>query len=110
MTQHRENYHHLSPFWSPLRGSRICFPSPLAIGPSTTYFQWGFHALCCSSGLPSTPATSRYCFSPTYLAFGTASQSLSMVRFLELPFSRRLGTRFVVSDYDGCVSLSFLEV
>src|SRR5207302_1996657 len=105
-----ENYRHFSHFCSPSGGSRIYFPSPLAIGPSTIHTHWGFHALCCSSGLPSAPTTSRSCFSPPYPAFATASLSLSTVSFLEFPFSRWLGTQFAVSDYDGCVSLPSLEV
>src|SRR5437588_10996041 len=43
----------LFPFRSPSGGSRIYFPSPLAIGPSTIQSHWGFYALCCPSGLPS---------------------------------------------------------
>ena len=93
----------------PSGGSRTYFPSTLAIGPSTIHSHWGFHALCCSSGLPSTLTASRCCFSSPYPAFATASLSLSTVGYLEFPFSRRLGTRFAVSDY-GCVTLPSLEV
>src|SRR5437588_3336328 len=109
MTQHRENYLHFSPFCSPSGGSRIYFPSLLAIGPSTIHPHWGFHALCCSSGLPSTPQHHDVASHPYYPAFATASLSLSTVGYLEFPFSRRLGTQFAVSDY-GCVTLPSLEV
>src|SRR5207237_3550538 len=51
-------------FCSPLGGSRKHFPSLLASGPSTIHPHLGFHALCCSSGHPSTPTASRCCFSP----------------------------------------------
>src|SRR5437588_3117779 len=52
--QHCKNYHHIPPFCSPSGGSGIYFPSLLAIGPSTIHSHWGFHAIYCSSGLPST--------------------------------------------------------
>src|SRR5437899_9477498 len=84
----------------------------LAIGPSTTQSHRGFYALCCPSGLPSISQhhdVASHPFYPFYPAFATASLSLGTVGFLGFPFSRRLGTRFAVSDY-GCVTLPSLEV
>src|SRR5437879_10798284 len=94
----------LFPFCSPSGGCGIHFPSLLAIGPSTIHSHWGFHALCCSSGLPSTSQYHDVASHPYYPASAAASLSLSTVGFLEFPFSRRLGTRFAVGNY-GCVNL-----
>src|SRR5437588_7069260 len=110
MTQHRENYLHFFPFSAPPLGG---------VGLSFHPFWPSGHLLSTPTGAPmpfvvlrdSPPRLQHHDvdFSPLYPAFATASLSLSTVGFLQFPFSRRLGTRFAVSDY-GCVTLPSLEV
>src|SRR5437588_7311827 len=72
----------------------IYYPPPLGLPCPLLFF-----------GTPLHSYNITMLFSTPYPAFATALLSLSTVGFLAFPFSRRLGTRFAVSDYDGCVSL-----